>query len=95
MTKFTDSPITDDQIRGPNGQASDDAKLEALRNFAVRHAELSFAHLVTCAINGERWAIERVNFVLGSIATITSADGPPADVKLAIIRVTSTARPPS
>jgi hypothetical protein len=34
---------------------------EVLRTFAVAHGEMAFAHLCTAAINGETWAIDRLN----------------------------------
>lgn len=41
--------------------------IESLRNFAVEHCEIAFAHLCTSALNGEEWAAERVLGALDDI----------------------------
>lgn len=68
-------------------------EIETLCTFAEQNNESAFAHLCTAAIAGEQWAIERVEFVIGAISTITEADGDIDEAKLAIIQVTRTIRP--
>jgi len=36
-------------------------EIDALITFAERHGKYAFAHLCTAALNGEEWAIARVN----------------------------------
>jgi hypothetical protein len=66
-------------------------EIEALRTFAVANNEMAFAHLCTAALNGEGWAIGRVNHVITAAAAYrnrTAVRGP-----LALIRDADTARP--
>lgn len=51
--------MTDVQL--PLDRAAD---LEVLRNFAIAHFEIAFAHLVTAALAGEEWAKGRVSWAL-------------------------------
>ncbi len=66
---------------------------EDLRNFALQHDRRSFADVVTAAINGEPWAVTRVNFALGCIATSVASDGEYDWVKLVILDDIRTDRP--
>lgn len=44
--------------------AIDTAAIESLRTFAMRHGEIQFAHLCTAALEGEEWAVERIDTAL-------------------------------
>ena len=65
--------------------------IESLRTFALNHNEIAFAHLVTAALNGEDWAVERVSEALDNMlfghASTNDTD------MLRVIRATDTARP--
>lgn len=60
----------------------------SLRTFAEQNGEIAFAHLVTTALAGEAWAIERIRWAL-EIADANVHTGP----ILAVIRATDTSRP--
>lgn len=81
--------------------------IESLRNFAMNHATkglvsnmddldnrshlIAFAHMCTAALEGEEWAMERVEQVLSDI---WDGDLPAAESdRLAFIRETDTTRP--
>jgi hypothetical protein len=64
------------------------AAIESLRAFAMQHGELQFAHLCTAALNGEAWAMERVEYSLDGFDRSTSDAW-----KLRIIRATDCIRP--
>lgn len=72
----------------------DTAAAESLRNFAVTNGEFAFAHLVTAALAGEEWAMQRTNLVLLKIGRL-SLQGSQShfEAKLEIIRTTDTTRP--
>lgn len=70
----------------------DIAAVESLRTFALTHGELAFAHLCTAALEGEEWAVERIDAArraLSGQAYGVSESG----VALAHIRKTDTTRP--
>mgnify|MGYP001608257260 FL=1 len=66
--------------------------IESLRTFALAHGEVSFAHLCTAALNGEAWAVERVESVLERIAVHAEALAGGLS-KLTLIRSTDTTNP--
>lgn len=67
------------------------AAIESLRAFAEQHGELSFAHLCTAALQGEQWAIERLDeHFLHLGADLRHTD---ASWKLDAIRSTDCTRP--
>lgn len=70
----------------------DTAAAESLRNFAVANGELAFAHLVTAAMLGEEWAIERVQAVLDN-AIIDPTSKINTCHALNLIRFADTTRP--
>ncbi len=37
--------------------------IESLRTFATSHGEMAFTHMCTAALNGEAWAVERINAI--------------------------------
>ncbi len=67
-------------------------EIENLRTFAVSHGEIQFAHLCTAALNGEEWAVERIEGVLVQIRNTLPANIKTEDA-LATIRATDTSRP--
>lgn len=67
--------------------------LESLRTFALSNSEIRFSHMVTAALNGEGWAVERVERVLALIAEGDAANGPDDQSKLRIIRAADTTPP--
>lgn len=72
----------------------DTAAAESLRNFAVSHGEFAFAHLVTAAMAGEEWAIERVSAAAASIKQkLETTHRWYQDAALEAIRATDTTRP--
>lgn len=82
-----------------NTNSIDTAAAESLRSFAVANNELQFAHLVTAALAGEAWAVERLDTVTVEIARYGGIDSPLSSkatntrVVLRIIRKTDTTRP--
>lgn len=78
-----------------NDMNMDNASLESLRNFALAHNEIAFAHLCTAALEGEVWAVERVDHVLDIIIdnNIVRADGGYCRTKLEVIHNANTTRP--
>lgn len=73
------------------------AAIESLRTFAVQHGEIQFAHLCTAALDGEEWAVERLEYPVAEFADYTDSCGnmQPVSIawKLDIIRSTDTTRP--
>lgn len=53
----------------------DPAALEALREFAIANNESAFAHMVTAALSGEQWAVERATDALVLIGERMECDG--------------------
>lgn len=81
---------------------ADTAAIESLRAFAVAHLAddsdaqfAGFAHMCTCALSGEAWAIERfIEAFDGVHDVISTARRPRDDAKvIGIIRSTDTTRP--
>lgn len=80
-----------------------DDQVEALRTFAVEHAELPFAHLCTAGLKGEGWARERVRAAAEEISYLTAPSSDACynavtlaalvEIKLDVIRATDTTRP--
>lgn len=70
----------------------------SLQAFAIAHTSeldnaLPFAHLVTAALNGEEFAIDRVSHVIALIAEGTAMHGQDDPSDLRIIRATDCTRP--
>jgi hypothetical protein len=63
-----------------------------LRNFAIEHSEIQFAHLVSQAMLGEQWAVERVAGVVSTASSSLSAEAFDAAL-LAAMRATDTSHP--
>lgn len=72
----------------------DTAAAETIRTFALANNEPAFAHLVTAALNGEEWAIERVAGTLASASQMEGFDLRALTANfLAFIWQTDTTRP--
>lgn len=70
------------------------AAIESLRTFAMSHNEIEFAHLCTAALNGEQWALDRLNAPMLKIGQLGLAGSPSyVEAKLSIILATDTTRP--
>lgn len=70
----------------------DIAATESLRDFALARGEIKFNHLCNAALDGEKWAIKRVEWALIRIAELgvqTNGYTSWTDV----IRATDTSRP--
>ncbi len=66
--------------------------------FAFNHGEMAFHHMCAAALNGEAWAIERIEFASSRIALACADTGKLTDdefdgLRLSIIRTTDTTRP--
>lgn len=73
---------------------NDRDEIEGLRAFALAHREIQFSHLCTAALNGEEWAVERVEHALDRIADGDGHGQTPTDTdRLAVIRTTDTTNP--
>lgn len=73
-------------------QTTDTAALESLRAFALDHGEIAFSHLVTAALAGEHWAVERMAAPLRVWAVAQTLPVVPTAM-LDVIRSTDTTRP--
>ncbi len=67
--------------------------IENLRAFAISHNELDFAHLCTAALNGEQWAVDRVNNVLDQVVAAKDWLAERKHFTLNAIRSANTTRP--
>lgn len=71
----------------------DTAAAESLRTFAVSHGEMAFTHLVTAALNGEAFAVERISGMHARINGVVPATAEGDAFMLHMIRTTDTSRP--
>lgn len=72
---------------------TDRAALESLQSFAYAHGEMAFGHMVTAALAGDQWALERVTPIAQRrAADIVSIDRH-TQATLAVIQRTDTANP--
>ncbi len=83
-----------DAIADAQAAAFDSPAAAALRSFAFSNYEVAFAHMVTAAIEGEAWAVERIEDAFARIGAGAFEAG--ADIhalKLRVISTTETDRP--
>lgn len=63
--------------------------IESLRSFAIANNEVSFAHLCTAALGGERWAVDRIDSVMREWCFAPCDE----DAVIAMMEDTDTTRP--
>ena len=73
-------------------QTNEIEAVESLRSLALAHTEIKFADLCTAAIDGEAWAVERVDAVMAN-AIIDATSAINTAHALLLIRFTDATRP--
>lgn len=76
-----------------NTTTTERAALESLRSFAYAHGEMAFGHMVTAALNGEQWAIDRATPVAERFAADIKVIDRHTQATLQVVRATDATNP--